>query len=220
MKRECIDLDGLIRYFEGSLSEEKEAEIMKHITQCPECLETFSSANHIMGNREIDEWKPLTEKAAGRIIKRILPEPARKEDKKSFFQQISEWGSGLFPQQKFAAVRSDSVYNEDVCLIRKKDDLQTEIYLEKSETDNVTIKIRILDGNKTAENIILTLIKREEGKIFAQYLRDDSTDFDEIPLGCYQLIIEQNERETDKFFFEICKDEIYELNIEDGDMKL
>jgi len=219
MKKECIDLDMLIRYFEGSLSEKEDAEIMKHITQCPECLETFSSAGNIMGNRELDEWKPLTEKAARQILKRILPEPARKE-RKSFFQQISEWGAGLFPQQRFATVRSNEFCEDDVCLIREKDDLHTEIYLEESGSDNATIRIRIIKNNKIAENIIITLIKREEGKIFAQYSRDDSVQFEEIPIGCYQLIIEQDEDEKDKFFFEICEDELYELNIEDEDVKL
>ena len=214
MKKECIDLDMLISYFGNSLSENKRAEIIEHITKCPECLETFSSANHIMGNPELDKWEILSAKTARQIVKKMIPEPDKKP-RKSFLEQISEWGAGLFSQQKFAAVRSEAVYEDDLCLIRKINILQTEIYLEESEADNATIKVKIIEDNKIAEDIILTLIEREEGKIFAQHLLSDSARFEAIPLGCYQLIIEQDGKEKEKIFFEINEQELYELKTED-----
>jgi hypothetical protein len=243
MKTKCMDLDMLICYFEGSLSKKEESEIIEHILQCPACLETFSSANHIMGNPELDKWEPLSKKAARQIIKRMIPE-SKPEPRKSFFEKIfsvartnpnhsppykksasiqHEHRRGLrvffekisqsFLQPKFATVRSESVCEED-CMIRKTNILQTEIYLEESEPDNATIKIMVIEDNKIAKNIILTLIERKEGKIFAQHMISDFVRFEAIPLGDYQLILEQDGNEKDKLFFKIGDQELFELQAE------
>ncbi len=228
MATPCMDLDMLASYFEDSLSDEDKVRIMTHLTECHICLEKFASASSIMKNGNLAEWESVSEEVTQDILERLnLPDIIREfplhsksyehrisplHSITSFYKRIAASVADLFrqPASAFAPVRSDAVsFSDDIRLIMKIDDLQTEIYIEELENDKATIKVKVVSDSKTGNNISLTLIM-DRWKIFARNLRNDFVRFEDIPPGSYQLILEQNGFEKGSCFFEISEDGLYE----------
>ncbi|QTA86091.1 zf-HC2 domain-containing protein [Desulfonema magnum] len=229
MATPCIDFDMLASYFEGSLSDEDKVRMMAHLAECHTCLEKFASASSIMKNRNLAEWKPASEEVARHFLKHLsLPEIVREPPLHSglfyelrrssrdlitsFYRRIAVFVANLFrqPVSAYAPVRSHAVSSpDDICLTRKIDDLETEVYIEELENDKATIKVKVVNDGKNGKNISLTLIK-DRWKVFARNLRNDFVRFEDIPPGSYQLILEQNGFEKGSCFFEISEDGLYE----------
>ncbi len=216
MTRSCINSDTLASYFGGSLPDEEKIRIMEHITECRTCLEKFASASSIMKNSSLDEWEPASEETTRSFLSRLnIPRPG--SSRKSLrdrmtdcYNRIISPLTAMLRLPEPALVRSGAASSEDeICLSRKVGDLQTEIYVEESESDKSTIKIKVLSGNQDAENISLTLIK-DDGRMFARNLRDDVMRFDELPHGSYQFILSQNTCEKGSYIFEVSEKGLHE----------
>jgi len=216
MTTPCINSDTLASYFGGSLSDEEKIRMMAHITECSICLEKFASASSIMKNSSLDDWEPASEKTARDFLK-CLNIPRTGSSRKSLRERMTACYNRIilpltemFRLPEPALVRSGTASSADeICLSRKVADLQTEIYVEESESDNSTIKIKVFSGNQNAENISLALIK-DDGRMFARNLRGDAVRFDDLPQGCYQFILSQNGHEKGSYVFEISEKGLHE----------
>jgi hypothetical protein len=216
MTRPCIDSDTLEAYFGATLSDEEKIRMMEHITECHACLEKFASADSIMRNPDLDEWEPASEEKSRDFLKGLnIPHPdtsgkSMRERITACYNRIISPLTAIFRQPELALVRSGTASSADeICLIRKVGDLQTEIYVEELEKDNATISVKVFGGNRNAENISLTLIK-DDGRMFARNLRGDVMRFDDLPQGCYQFILSQNGREKGSYTFEVSEKGLHE----------
>lgn len=216
MIRPCIDSDILASYFGGSLSDEEKIRIMEHITECRVCMEKFASASHIMTDRSLNDWEPASEKTARDFLKSLnipMPGSSRKSLRDRMtgcYNRIISPLTGIFRLPEPALVRSGAASSENkICLSRKVGNLQIEISAEESESDNSTIKIEVFGGNQNPENISLTLT-RDEGRMFARNLRGHAVRFDDLPHGCYQLILSQDGHEKGRCVFEVSEKGLHE----------
>lgn len=216
MTRPCIDSDTLEAYFGGSLSDEEKIRMMAHITECRDCLEKFASASSIMKNSRLDNWEPASEKTTRDFLKSLhIPAPdasgkSLRERITACYNRIISPLTEMFRLPEPVLVRSGTASSQDeMCLMRKVGDLQTEIYAEESESGKSTIRVKVFGGNRNAENISLTLIK-DDGKMFARNLRGESVRFDDLPQGCYQFVLEQNGCEKGSYTFEVREKGLYE----------
>ncbi len=220
MKSRCIDFDTLVNYIAGTLSGEDKDLILEHLSKCDICLQKFTSAASIMNDRELDKWDPMSEEDAQILLSDLNPVRrfAKKLHKqtKNFFpiQKIKDFFYPDLPLQ-LDGVRSKGTASEDFDSLSKKIGvLQAELSVEKERGNKADIRVKVFRGSEKADNISLTLV-RDGRNIQACFLRDGYADFDNLSLGRYHLLLEQNSLEKKNLIFEIRKSGIYN-NDENG----
>lgn len=215
----CTDLDMLASFFGDRLSDEDKNRMMKHLTECPTCLENFASASSIMKNSVLDEWDPISEQAAQNALKsldRRTDDPGT--ENKSILPLLKEktvrWVKGLvsdYPLQ-YGFARAPGLSNassaDHIHLKKISDNLQSEIFFEKYD-DRFCFQIRVLTENKRAGNVRITL-KRQGGGPVSRLLKDGHRLFEDLPFGTYHLIIEPKNSDKAEYSFEVNEAGIHE----------
>jgi hypothetical protein len=199
----CLELDILGAYIDGSLDDDEKEAVKAHIASCDECMEEFVLATLLLNDEELAEYE--TEYAQTPAQTGLHTALQAVGDR--IRTKMSDWLTALSPpewlslQNSFSAVRG-SQYSADAVtsiFVRKDiNELQTEMYIEKDETglssDHWRMWIKVFKGREAAKNVSLTLI-REGGMPFARFLNRDYVFFDRQPYGSYSLALEQHAAE-------------------------
>ena len=212
MTSSCIDSDTLVRYFGGSLSDEEMVGVMEHLRECPECMEKFASANNIMGNDKLKDWKPASEKETQKALEILnlrKSEPARRIGKsplariRDFLNPVRKLFTDSLPAPPLPSpVRSGTDTSPDIhSLTRNLADFQIQVSLEQEREGLADIRISV-SHSQNIEHIGL-ILKKNGKSVRACLLRGDHADFEDLPFGHYQLLLEQSSSEKGGLFFEI-----------------
>ena len=201
MKSRCIEIPVLAKYIEGRLSDKDRDRIEEHLSECDTCLEEFVIANTLLNDHALIECEPVSEKVALSALKSLnIPKELKK-----FYAWITKV---LVPdsagQSAFATVRkSDAASSVDYISIKKHmNDLQVEMYIEKTEDDKTRIRVRVHKDNISARNVRLTLIG-QGGVIVSRFLKEDYVLFEELLFGSYRFVVEQDALEKGEYLFKI-----------------
>ena len=201
MKSRCIEIAVLAKYIEGSLSDKGRDRIEEHLSECDTCLEEFVIANTLLKDHDLIECEPVSEEVALSALKSLsIPKKLKK-----FYAWITKV---LVPdsagQPAFATVRKpDAASSVDYISIKKDmNDLQVEMYIEKTEDDKARIRVRVLKDNISARNVRLTLI-RQGGVIVSRLLKKNYVLFEDLPFGSYRFVVEQDALEKGEYLFKI-----------------
>lgn len=211
MTSPCIDFDMLVQYFGGSLSDREMANVMEHIRACPECMEKFASASNIMGNDKLKDWEPASEKEAQNALN-LLNLPKNEPGRRIPRSPLERIGRVLNPVRTFfassspsplpALVRSDTDTSPDFhSLTQNFANFQIRISLEQKREHLASIQIRLSHPRNTEH--LGFILKRNGKTVRACVLRENHADFEDLPFGHYQLVLEQDGSEKGHLCFEI-----------------
>lgn len=202
MKSQCLDTDMLFSYIEKRLPDQEKDQVERHFLKCDECLEEFALAKTLVNTTDLTGYEP----APASVVRTVLSDIREKLEK------LVKWVAELPPPEWLmnygaspvrSVIQSDTVPTTASVLIRKDvDDLQAEMYIQKTKLDRVCIWIKVSKGKKSAKNVSLTL-KREGGRSLARFLTADYEFFDKLSFGTYALVLEQNTRKKGDFLFQI-----------------
>ncbi|MDM8523050.1 zf-HC2 domain-containing protein [Desulfococcaceae bacterium HSG8] len=196
---EPVDTNKLADYIKGCLSGKDLDKVEKHLSKCDACLEFFLVAHSLLKTDNVFEGEPVSGNEVQSIRKRFnLP-------------SIVDWMSKALspPLQPGLAIRG--AYSDDYIHLSKNfGGLQTDIYIEESENDKISIEVKLLEDKKNAENAKLILINEDEDDRDSRYLTGDSVLFHDKPFGSYCFIVRQNAKERGNYFFTINEAGLYE----------
>ncbi len=179
MKSSCMELDILAMYIKGSLSEQETDRFEEHLSECDVCLEEFVIANKHVRDKDLSEWEPVPEEDALSVLEKV------NNKIKKFYKWITALPSELALNPDFALVRSDTLSPTDyVRLGKNMDDLQTDMYVEKTADNKVCIHARVRKENAIAKNVRLTFTG-QENSIVSRLLKGDYELFENLSFGSY-----------------------------------
>ncbi len=197
MKSSCMELDVLAMYIKGSLSEQETDRFEEHLSECDVCLEEFVIANKHVRDKDLSEWEPVPEEDALSVLEKV------NNKIKKFYKWVTALPSELALNPDFALVRSDTLSPTDyVRLGKNMDDLQTDMYVEKTADNKVCIHARVHKENAIAKNVRLTFTG-QENSIVSRLLKGDYELFENLSFGSYRLTVAQNAIEKGNHVFEI-----------------
>ncbi|MCP4104127.1 MAG: hypothetical protein GY749_01095 [Desulfobacteraceae bacterium] len=203
----CIDLDMLASYFGDKLSDEDKNRMMKHLTECPVCLESFASASSVMKNNSLDKWEPVSEQAAQTALKKLgyqtdTPVPENKGIIPALKEKTVRWVKGLVSEDyllEYGFARAPNESSADHIHMEKIfGNLHSKIFFEKYD-DKFCFQIRVTTDNK---NVRVTL-KRQGGGPVSRLLKDGYRLFEDLPFGTYHLIIAPKNSDKTEYCFEV-----------------
>ncbi len=216
----CIDFDILLDYITGNLPDKKRDQVMEHISRCDRCLENIAGATRIMGDNDLDRWKPMPEKEALSVLEKVNKNLLRSSPKQpglkpeTVKKTFLEWVRGLTPdfslQYGFARAPglSDTPFTDHICIKKIFGDFQAEIFMEKCD-DKFCAQIKVHKDNKMAKNVRVTLA-REGGGSVSRLLGNGYKLFEDLPFGSYQLVLAQKLLEKGSYLFAVNKEGINE----------
>ncbi|MCP4349374.1 MAG: hypothetical protein GY795_28170 [Desulfobacterales bacterium] len=197
----CMDADMLISYIEKRLPEQKKDLMEEHLLECDECLEEFALAKTLVNTIDLVGYEPASEAVVRNVLNSIREK----------IENLVRWITELPPPEwllnygasPVRSGRSEATSTTASVLVRKKvDDLQAEMYIQKTKPDKVCIWIKVSKGRRTAKNVSLTLTK-DGGRPLARFLTTDYEFFDKLSFGTYALVLEQNARKKGDLLFQI-----------------
>ncbi len=194
MTTSCIDTNTLASYFGGTISEEERVRMVAHLGGCPECLEDFASASHIMREPDPDERVPAPffgKKLIENIYNWI----------KDRLTTLAEKFPVPYGEPAFAVRGKGQASGDFDVLTNYVGDLQIEISVEERKEDRTDIRVSIKNP-ELAKNISLAL-RRDGEDISECILKGSHTTFDDLLLGCYELILEENAVEKGSVCFDL-----------------
>lgn len=208
MEFPCLDAAMLAGYVDDQLTEEERAEVERHVMACDLCMEALAVSKTLLNEMDLDAWE--TGAARSRVDAVI-------ENVKNKIDSFYRWASDLAPPAWFAtfspaAVRSSASTEPTraaVLVTRRMGDLQAEMYVQKSRMDAAFMAVKVTAGRKNAQNVCLTLAKKEGG-LQARYATRDYEVFDNLGFGTYNLIVEQNADEKGSYLFHIDEEGFHE----------
>ncbi len=209
MKPQCLDADMLISYIEKRLPDQKKDLMERHFLECDECLEEFALAKTLVNTVDLTGYQPAPEDVVRTVLNSI------REKLENLVRWITElpppeWLLNYGASPVRSGGRSDTMPSTASVLVRKKvDDLQAEMYIQKTKSDKVCIWIKVSKGRRSAKNVSLTLT-REGGRPLARFLTTDYEFFEKLSFGTYALVLEQNAKKKGDCLFQIDDKGFYE----------
>ena len=222
MSQSCIDINMFTAYFGKYISNEDRKIVEEHIASCNDCMNLFALATHTLLDPEIYEYEPVSESKAMSVWKSV----------KNKISNFINWSRKQFPpdwtlnlytstQTVPVLVRSENdIKNFDTSNISPVDfihvkkefnNLLTEVYIEQTDNNKITFKIKAYYKNEQAEDIIVYVKKKDTGPS-AKPLMNEYASFEDFSYGNYKIILEKDDIYLGEYLFEINENGIYWLN--------
>jgi hypothetical protein len=196
----------LADFVAGKLDSSRQERVETHLAECDACLEEYASAKFVIAEQAGSDLAA----GAAELIKAAMEKIREK------IGRFREWMSDLQPpewmlQYGLSPVRSGRKKSSvgSVFVRRDMKDLNTEIFLSKSEENRISMWIKVFKEEQTVRNVMLILI-RDNGIPMARYMRQDHEFFDKLQYGSYNLILEQNATPKGRYNFKIDERGFYE----------
>ncbi len=207
MQTRCVEPGMLEKYIDNRLSHQARDRTEAHFAECDKCLERLIMLRTLLKEVDLTRFEPAPADAIQSAMGKI------KAEAKAFHAWLTDLTtpSWLFsPATVRSGENSNKARSSGAALVEKTmEDLESEIYFEKTGKGRVTIWIHVFQGEKPARNVCL-FFKRENGQSAARLLNRGCERFEKIPHGACALILEQDEVEKGNFLFEIDERGVYE----------
>jgi len=209
----------LVKYSEGRCTENERMKVEKHLVACPRCRRTFTESYSAWKTFSGKGWEKASEEEVRWVITR-LKSSGKKGKTYAWIRNIA---SDLLSLPGFSlmmgapaagAVRRNGMaekqegHHSDISLLTKDfGSLCVYFYVEKSGSEEVNIRVTVIDGKKKAANVRLIFL-REGGGTVSHPLVGEYEYFDHMPFGSYTFLLKQNAEEKGRCRIRISEKEI------------
>jgi len=216
MTPSCIDIDTLIAYFTQKISKKDREIIENHLSNCDHCLEILATTTQVLDDQTLSHWETVSETHAQATWNKITEKIQKIKD---FYQWTKEqlpplWiNPSLEPalvSVRFEAETDTETISptEHILIQREMNDLYTEMYIERSDEQLVSIKVRVLKNNQIAPHVCIFMERKGEGPS-ARALKQHYVSFNHLPFGQYRMFLEQDSEDKGEYTFEINEKGLY-----------
>lgn len=210
MQSGCLAIDILMGLIENRLDNPRKDAALNHLYECDNCLEEFILAKRMLNETRVAEFESVKSDRLESIIAPI----------KQRLSQLIQWSTDVVAPDWIcryspSPVRSDFYPNSTksttsaVFVSKTIDDLLTQMYVQKTIDNKISIAVRVAKDKKSARNVSLTLL-RENGSPLARYINHEYEVFERLRFDSYNLIVEQNSQQKGNYTFEINNKGLYE----------
>jgi len=206
---ECRNfLDKLTEYLHGLLSSQEQDEIEEHLSNCSMCREDLVTAYRVFkDDEELSEWEPVSERETRSVWEKI----------RHRIGLVSEWTRTrldelarepwfvLFEPESLSCTRgaSDSELAIDhIHVSDMSEGLQSEVFLTKSDSDSVRMKVAVLKDGQRARHVRLTLTQGN-GRERSCALRDTCATFEGLTTDNYHLKVSESGQDKWNYAFRL-----------------
>ncbi len=210
MESSCMDIDRIVDYIGGRLSDRKKNLMEEHLSRCDVCLEEFVTANALLQDPGLARLEPVSEETARSALKGInLSKKLAR-----FHAWIKRTLTPNPPLQPgLATVRGGdhgSSSGDYVLITRESGELSMEMCMEKAGDNRFHARAKLIKQAKKTRNVRLTLIKGSDEAIVSRLLKDEDEIMEGLPFGDYRAILTHNGEEKGEYCFEIDGDGLNE----------
>lgn len=193
-RHRCADDETLAAYFDGLLSPADEADLMREMRTCPDCLEVVSALGLVIADDTPDAWKSVQVPAEVTARAKALWPAESVIDKavriavRWIGEALEPLADALAPMPAAAvAVRGAAARRDDLRYHVTLGDLPVEVDLEVDGIDAVAVTVRPI--HPPPAGTILRLTADGETRALSS-LDGEGATVDALPLGRYRLSIE------------------------------
>jgi len=211
MTSSCIDIDSFIAYFTQKLSKKDREILENHLSCCDHCLEILATTTQVLDDETLSHWETISETRAQATLNKIT-------EKIQKIKEFYQWSKEQLPplwikpslQPAMVSVRSENEIfpTEHIFIQRAMNGLYTEMYIERSDDQLVSIKVRVLQDKKIAPRVCIIMERKGEGPS-ARALKHHYVSFNDLPFGQYRLNLEQDSVDKGEYIFEINEKGLY-----------
>jgi hypothetical protein len=214
MNKPCPDEEKLLDYLEGRLPEEGRFEVEEHLSDCQTCLDALVVTAGMIrdeGRLELDPVPAEVTESAVQLATRqctkscgALMEKVERSIKNTFSKISDSFQLGPWARWQPVPIRGSRkvTCDELVCLRVPFKEIDTEIEIEKTESDKAHVRVKLREASKHKEGIRVTL-KAGEREIASCLFEEGSVLFEDIPFGHYSISLARDGLESGTYPFEI-----------------
>lgn len=202
MKHRCPDEETLAAWFDGLLPAADEAALLRELRGCPDCLSLVAALGMVVDAEVPDAWQqmsvPAEVTARAKALWPVEPGPITKGLRiaaRWIGEALQPLADAMAPMPMAAvAVRgaaAEDLPREELRYQVNFGDLPVEIDLEVDGPDEVAVTVRPI--HPPPAGLVLRLSAAGETRALSSLGQDGAT-VDALPLGQYELVVEQAEQ--------------------------